>query len=221
MLLCSAVQAQTMGVFPYRWNDAPPADAITPADIREALVWTGHLDFFFKGELSGAVRKGTQAWQKAKGHQPTDRLSDEQTAQLIKDALKERDAVGWSMLRDPAVGFAIGVPTKLASFGTPHIDGSTLYYYAAGTITQSIAFHPGYPTCRTLGALLSFCDRRCGVAHPRGQLVRRRVQPRRRQELPEGEVSSSRVDRHGDDRYRRDSWRSTLACSSPWPAAWC
>ena len=79
MLLCSAVQAQTTGVFPYRWNDGPPADAITPADIREALVWTGHLDFFFKGELSGAVRKGTQAWQKAKGHQPTDKLSDEQT----------------------------------------------------------------------------------------------------------------------------------------------
>ena len=74
------------------------------------------------------MRKGTQAWQKAKGHQPTDRLSDEQTAQLIKDALKERDSVGWSILRDPAVGFAIGVPTKLASFGTPHIDGSTLYY---------------------------------------------------------------------------------------------
>ena len=151
MLLCSAVQAQQTGVFPYRWNDAPPADAITPADVREALVWTGHLDFFFKGELGGAVRKATQAWQKAKGHQPTDKLSDEQTAQLIKDALKERDAVGWSILRDPAVGFAIGVPTKLATFGTPHIDGSTLFYYGRGTITQSIAFHPGYPTCQHLG----------------------------------------------------------------------
>ena len=49
------------------------------------------------------------------------------------------------------MGFAIGVPTKLANFGTPHIDGRTLYYHAAGTITQSIAFHHGYPTCRTLG----------------------------------------------------------------------
>jgi S1-C subfamily serine protease len=151
MLLCSAVQAQTMGVFSYRWNDGPPADAINSADVREALVWTGHLDFFFKGDLNAAVRKGTQAWQKAKGQQPADKLSEEQTVQLIKDGLKERDSVGWSILRDPAVGFAVGVPTKLASFGTPHIDGSTLYYYAAGTITQSIAFHPGYPTCQTLG----------------------------------------------------------------------
>ncbi len=151
MLLSSTVQAQTMGVFPYRWNDAPPADAVTAADIREALVWTGHLDFFFKGELSGAVLKGTQAWQKSKGHQPTDKLSDEQTAQLIKDGLKERDSVGWSLLRDPAVGFAIGVPAKLVSFGTPHFDGGALYYPAAGTITQSIGIYPGYPTCHTMG----------------------------------------------------------------------
>jgi len=67
MLLCSAVQAQTMGVFPYRWNDGPPADAITPADIREALVWTGHLDFFFKGELSAVARPQ----QKAKAAKPS------------------------------------------------------------------------------------------------------------------------------------------------------
>ena len=106
VLLCGAVQAQQTGVFPYRWNDAPPADAITPADIREALMWTGHLDFVFKGELADAVRKATKAWQKSKGHQPTDKLSDEQTSQLIQEALKEREAVGWSMLRDPAVGFA-------------------------------------------------------------------------------------------------------------------
>ena len=75
MLLGSAVQAQTIGVFPYRWNDAPPADAITPADIREALVWTGHLDFFFKGELSGAVRTGDPGLAKGKGL-PTDRQAE-------------------------------------------------------------------------------------------------------------------------------------------------
>jgi S1-C subfamily serine protease len=152
MLLCSAVQAQTAGVFSYRWNDGPPADAITAADIREALVWTGHLDFFFKGDLNAAVRKATQAWQKAKGQQPTDKLSEEQTVQLIRDGLKERDSVGWSVLRDPAVGFAIGVPTKLTTFGTPHIDGGTLYYFGGGAITQSIAIHHGFPTCQTLGA---------------------------------------------------------------------
>ena len=54
------------GVFYYRWNSAPPPDAITPGDVREALLWTGHLDAVIKGELSVAVRKATQAWQKSK-----------------------------------------------------------------------------------------------------------------------------------------------------------
>ena len=57
---------------PYRWNDAPePVDAITPADIREALMWTGHLDAVFKGELNDAVRKATQRLAEGEGeHEP-------------------------------------------------------------------------------------------------------------------------------------------------------
>jgi hypothetical protein len=83
LLLSGAVQAQQAGVFPYRWNDVPPADAITPADVREALMWTGHLDFVFKGELAEAVRKATNAWQKSKGQQQTDKLTEGQTSQLV------------------------------------------------------------------------------------------------------------------------------------------
>jgi len=153
MLLGSAAQAEQTGVFPYRWVDAPPADAITPSDVREALMWTGHLDFVFKGELSEAVRKATSAWQKSRGHQQTGTLNEEQTRQLIQDGLKEREAVGWSMLHDPAVGFAIGVPTKLVTFGAPRIDGGTLFYSGSGAISQSVGIHHGYPTCRTMAAL--------------------------------------------------------------------
>ncbi len=153
VLLSGAVQAQNAGVFPYRWNDTPPADAVTPADIREALMWTGHLDFVFKGELSEAVRRATNDWQKSKGHQPTGKLTPEQTAQLVQEGLKEREAVGWSMLHDPAVGFAIGVPTKFVTFGTPRFDGGALLYSGAGTISQTIGIHHGYPTCRTMDTL--------------------------------------------------------------------
>ena len=153
MLLSGAVQAQQAGVFPYRWTMRRLPTPSRSADVREALIWTGHLDFVFKGELAEAVRKATQAWQKSKGHQQTDKLSEEQTSQLIKDGLKERDAVGWSILHDPAVGFAIGVPTKLVTFGTPHIDGGTLFYYGGGAISQSVGIHHGFPTCRTIGAL--------------------------------------------------------------------
>jgi S1-C subfamily serine protease len=150
VLLGNAVHAQQAGVFPYRWNDTPPADAITPVDVREALMWTGHLDFVFKGELSEAVQKATIAWQKAKGQQQTGTLNEEQTGQLVQEALKEREALGWSMLHDPAVGFAVGVPAKLVTFGTPRFDGGALIYPGGGAIGQSVAIHHGFPTCRTM-----------------------------------------------------------------------
>lgn len=152
VLLSGTVQAQQTGVFPYRWNDAPPADAVTPADVREALMWTGHLEFVFRGELAEAVRKATNAWQKSKGHQQTDRLTEQQNSQLVQEGLKAREAVGWSTLHDPAVGFAIGVPAKLVTFGTPRFDGGALIYSGGGAISQSVGIHHGYPTCRTLDA---------------------------------------------------------------------
>jgi hypothetical protein len=97
-------------VFQYRWNSAPKAEDITPPDIRDALMWTGHLDSVFKGELAAAVRKASQAWQKSKGHTPTETLPTEQIIELVTQGLKERDEVGWSILHDNAVGIALGIP---------------------------------------------------------------------------------------------------------------
>lgn len=153
VLLCGAVQAQQPGVFHYRWNGVPPAEVITPADIREALMWTGHLDAVFKGELDAAVRKAAQAWQKSKSHRQTEKLSDEQVNELILQALQEREAVGWSVLRDPAVGFAIGVPAKLVTFGTPRIEGGALVYHGGGAISQLVEVYYGYPSCKSMNAL--------------------------------------------------------------------
>jgi S1-C subfamily serine protease len=153
VLLSGAVQAQQAGVFPYQWNDPPPTEAITSADVREALMWTGHLDFVFKGDLTQAVRKAANAWQRSKGYQQTDKLTEEQTSQLIQEGLKEREAVGWSMLHDPAVGFAIGIPAKFVTFGTPRFDGGALFYNGGGTISQTVGIHHGYPTCRTMDAI--------------------------------------------------------------------
>jgi S1-C subfamily serine protease len=153
VLLGGAAHAQQAGVFPYRWNDVPPAEAITPADIREALMWTGQMSAVFKGELHDAVRKASQSWQVSKGYPPTDRLSDEQARQLVQEALKERDAVGWSVLRDAAVGFSIGVPARLVTFGTPRINGGALSYHGDGAISQSVAVYHGSPSCRSLDAL--------------------------------------------------------------------
>lgn len=152
MLLGGAAQAQS-GVLPYRWNDTPPADAITKADIREALIWTGHLHQGSKGDPNHVVRQAAQAWQKSKGHQPTDKLTDEQTKELIQQALKERDSVGWSVMRDPAVGVAVGTPAKLVTFGTPRTEGSALIYQGSGDIYQSLTVYHGFPTCRSMNSL--------------------------------------------------------------------
>ena len=154
LLLCGASHAQQgPGVFAYRWNSAPPPDAITPADVREALMWTGHLDAAFRGELNVAVRKAAQAWQKSKGHALTDTLPDDQVAELVSQALKERDDVGWSVLRDNAVGFAIGVPTRFVTFGTPRTEGSALWYYGTGAVSQSVGVYMGFPSCRSMDTL--------------------------------------------------------------------
>lgn len=152
-VVCGAANAQQTGVFPYRWNDAPPVDAITPADIREALLWTGHLDATFKGALNSAVLRAAQDWQKSKGYKPTDKLTDEESKELVLQALKERESVGWSQLRDPAVGFAVGVPAKFVTFGTPRAEGGTLVYQGTGTVSQGIGVNLGYPRCTSMDGL--------------------------------------------------------------------
>jgi S1-C subfamily serine protease len=154
MLVGGVASAQQgPGIFAYRWNRAPPAEDITPADVREALMWTGHLDAVFKGELAVAARKAWQAWQKSKGHAPTETLPQDQMVELVSQALKERDDVGWSILHDHAVGFAIGVPTKLVTFGTPRTEGGGLWYNGNGAIGQSVGVHLGYPSCRSMDAV--------------------------------------------------------------------
>jgi S1-C subfamily serine protease len=150
-LLCAgALQAQQPGAFHFRWNSPPPAEAITPADVRMALIWTGHLDAIFKGDLDAAVRKSAQAWQKSKGHAPTETLPDEQVGELVSQGLKARDEVGWAVLRDNAVGFAVGVPAKFVTFGTPHADGGALIYNGDGAVAQQIGVYLGFPSCRSM-----------------------------------------------------------------------
>ena len=39
-----ATAQQAPGVFAYKWNAAIPADMITPADVLQGLIWTGHAE---------------------------------------------------------------------------------------------------------------------------------------------------------------------------------
>lgn len=153
VLLCGTVQAQQPGVFHYRWHGTPPTEAIAPTDTRDALMWTGHLGIAFKGEMSAAVRQAAQAWQKASGYPATDKLSESQTGELIQQALKEREAVGWAVLRDPAVGFSVGVPSKFVTLRAPRIDGGSLVYSASGSVHQAVLVNHGPPTCSSMSTI--------------------------------------------------------------------
>ncbi|MGQ0584931.1 MAG: S1C family serine protease [Reyranella sp.] len=142
----------TVGVFSYKWNAAPPFEAIMPTDIRLALMWTGHIEATFQGDFNTALRQGAQSWQKSKGYALTETLSDEQVAKLVSEGLKQRDAVGWAILRDPAVGFAVGIPTKLVTFEPPRPEGGAIAYHGEGAVVQSVMVHHGDPSCRTMDA---------------------------------------------------------------------
>ena len=146
----SSQAQQQSDIFNYRWINAPTAEAIGPRDIRHALMWTGHFNAFVTGDLNAAMRKATQAWQKSKGHPPTETLPNEQMVELVSQGLKERDEVGWSILHDGAVGFAVGVPTKFVTFGNPRSEGAGLWYYGGGVVSQSIGVQLGYPSCRSM-----------------------------------------------------------------------
>jgi hypothetical protein len=142
----------TAGAFSYKWNAAPPLEAIMPVDIRWALIWTGHLEATFRGDFDAFLRQGTQAWQKSKGHALTETLPDEQVVELVSEGLKQRDAVGWAILRDPAVGYSVGIPTKLVTFDAPRQEGDALGYHGKGAVIQSVVVHFGDPSCRTMDA---------------------------------------------------------------------
>src|SRR5260370_32910090 len=58
------------GVFQYRWNSPPPADAITPADIRTPPLWTAHLQPAHPGEPDAAVLTAALPCRNATGHRP-------------------------------------------------------------------------------------------------------------------------------------------------------
>ena len=167
-LATGGASAQQAGVFPFRWNETPPFDAIQPADVRQALQWTGHLPFAFRGELSDGVQRAVQSWQKAQGLPVTGKLTDDETRDLVRDGLKERDAVGWSVMRDPAVGIAVGVPANHVTFGTPQFNGGTLVYPGGGDIRQVVSVELGSPNCTSLGALYARTTERA-TAKARGE----------------------------------------------------
>lgn len=132
--------------------DAPPT---TAADLRQALIWTGHLSAFADNDTAAALRSAAQSWQKSRNYPPTETLPEDQLDELVADGLKQRDAVGWAELHDKSVGFSIGVPTRLVRLVSPRPDKGALWYDFEGSIGYSIGVRYGEPNCSTMNAFLS------------------------------------------------------------------
>ncbi len=125
------------------------------ADIRHALIWTGHLTAFAERDTPAAIRAAAQDWQKSKRYSVTQTLSNEQSDELVAEGTKHRESVGWSVLRDKSVGFSIGVPTRLVKFRTTRQETGAIWYDFDGGISYGIGVWNGQPDCSTMDAFFT------------------------------------------------------------------
>jgi S1-C subfamily serine protease len=129
-----------------------PFDRVSGAELRQALIWTGHLSLW-NGDPLAALQKATQDWQVSKGYARTETLSEDQTSQVLAEAVKKREMVGWSMLEDKPVGVSIGVPGRLVKFAsTRTINGGTIYEFD-GAIGLALGTRYGDLNCGTIDSL--------------------------------------------------------------------
>ena len=124
-----------------------PSRKISPEEIRRALIWTGHYSMLAKGDGLAAYNQAVQAWQAAKHYPLTEELSNEQVSQLVAEAEGRRDAACWSTLEDKAVGFSVGVPTRLAKFTGARSSRGALRYTFDGSVGYSIGVFYGSVNC--------------------------------------------------------------------------
>ena len=129
-----------------------PFDKVSGAELRQALIWTGHLELW-AGDPIAAMRKATQSWQASRHYPRTETLSEDQASELLAEALKQRDAVGWSILQDKPVGLSVGVPTRLVKLVSNRpINGGMIYEFE-GSIGYGLGTRYGDVTCSSLGSL--------------------------------------------------------------------
>jgi S1-C subfamily serine protease len=127
-----AIVACCLALPPGAWAQELPFDRVSGAELRQALIWTGHL-WPWESDPLAAIKAATRNWQAARGYARTDGPSEDQTSQLLAEAVKQREAVGWAMLEDKPVGVSVGVPTRLVKFDSVRTtNGGTIYAFDGG-----------------------------------------------------------------------------------------
>lgn len=139
LFVVSATAQQTGRVFPYKWTIPVPFEEITTADIQHALIWTGHYGAMVDGLFGGFTKRAISGWLSSKGYAPAETLSREQAVELMTEAIAKRDAFGWAILTDDAIGFSVGVPTKLNQYSDPVWEDGALWYRYFGPVGEFIS----------------------------------------------------------------------------------
>ena len=124
-------------------------------DVRQALIWTGHLTAFAERDSTTAIRAAAQGWQRSRRYPVTQILPDDQLDELVGEGTKRRESVGWSVLRDKAMGFSIGVPTRLARFLSTRHDTGAIWYDFEGSLGYGIGIWHGQPNCATMDSFFT------------------------------------------------------------------
>jgi len=157
LLACTLAMAPA-AFAPSTFAQELPIEKVTGSELRQALIWTGHFELW-DGDPAAALQKASKAWQAAKGYEQTDKLSEDQANELLAEAVRHRNAVGWSILQDKSVGLSVGVPTKLAKLaGTRTINGGTMYDFD-GRIGYSLGIRYGDFTCSNFNTYYAFVQR--------------------------------------------------------------
>ncbi|WP_428668584.1 trypsin-like peptidase domain-containing protein [Reyranella sp.] len=138
-LLSEPAAAQQLGrIFPYSWASPIPADDITTADVQHALIWTGHYGAMVDGMFGGFIKRAINGWLTSKGYPASVSLTRNQAVELMTEAIAKRDQYGWAILTDDAIGFSVGVPTKLNEGTAPVWENGALWYRFFGPVGEFI-----------------------------------------------------------------------------------
>ncbi len=151
LLVSGPTFAQQPGrIFPYSWAGPIPADDITTADIQHALIWTGHYGAMVDGLFGGFTKKAIGGWLSSKGYPSSDSLTRNQAVELVTEAIAKRDAFGWAILTDDAIGFSVGVPTRLNEATAPIWEDGALWYRFFGPVGEFISVIPVDTGCASM-----------------------------------------------------------------------
>jgi hypothetical protein len=107
--------------------------------LQEALVWTGDHSSITTGSFGRRTYEAIVAFQRRMNAEPNGVLDSKQRAHLVATEKREREAVGFSLILDPATGVELGIPERVLVNRGPSPAGAPMI----GSRLTRLSFRPG------------------------------------------------------------------------------